>query len=81
MTPGGREREAREALAGLLALIDEGLLVRNTTNDGHLPSFLAESTRLVKALHAAKSALAPQEREEPGVALADASEQPQHMED
>ena len=45
------------ALRELLALVEDGLLVRNTTNDGHLPSYLAESTRLVKALAAARAVL------------------------
>ena len=38
-------------------MIDNGLLVRNTTNDEHWPSYMAESTTLVKALSEAKAAL------------------------
>jgi hypothetical protein len=48
----------RGALRGLMDLIDEGWLVRNTTNDGHFPSFLTESKRLVKVLADAQEALA-----------------------
>lgn len=51
-------RALREALTELHALIEEGWLVRNTVNDGHLPSYLKESARLVNALAAAQKALA-----------------------
>jgi len=47
------------ALRELLALVEDGRLVRNTTNDAHMPSYLSESVRLVKALATAKEALAP----------------------
>ncbi len=50
--------EVEGALRELYALIEEGWLVRNTTNDGHMPSFLQESARLVNALKAAQDALA-----------------------
>ena len=48
---------AVEALKGLMALINDGLLVRSTKNDAHLPSYLAESTRLVKVLADAQAAI------------------------
>ena len=52
----------REALAELMALIEDGWLVRNTTNDHHMPSYLSESVRLVKALAKARAALARTEQ-------------------
>lgn len=51
-------RRLVEAVDEIMGLIDDGLLVRNITNDAHFPSFLAESTRLVKALSGIKDALA-----------------------
>ncbi len=60
MTPDA----AALALRNLLALIDEGLLVRNTTNDAHFPSYLKESARIVKVIAEAQHV----------VALADAKE-------
>jgi phosphosulfolactate phosphohydrolase-like enzyme len=47
----------RDALAELFDLVEGGWLVRNTTNDGHFPSFLKESTRLVGALSNARAVL------------------------
>jgi hypothetical protein len=47
----------RGALHELMALIDEGWLVRNTANDAHFPSYLKESARLVTALAQARAAL------------------------
>ena len=58
---GDADARAVVALRELFALIEDGLLVRNTTNDGHMPSYLAESTRLVKALAVAKDILGPPE--------------------
>ena len=53
-----RVRALEEVLRDLFALVEEGALVRNTTNDAHLPSYLAESVRLVSVLAAAKALLA-----------------------
>jgi methylphosphotriester-DNA--protein-cysteine methyltransferase len=58
-TPTDADVEAVvKALEEMLALIDEGWLVRNTTNDGHFPSYLRESVRLVKAIADSQAALA-----------------------
>ena len=57
IVPPDADARAVDALRELFALIEDGLLVRNTTNDGHMPSFLAESTRLVKALAVARAIL------------------------
>ena len=59
-----RQVEAmREALSHLYALVAEGWLVRNTANDAHMPSFLAESARLVNTLKEVDAALAAQPAE------------------
>ena len=52
-----REDGLRHALEGILSLIDDGLLVRNTTNDLHWSSYLAEARRIVGILAAARKAL------------------------
>jgi len=52
-------RALREALAGLFDLVEKGLLVRNTTNDGHFPSYMAEAVKITKALAAAQALLTP----------------------
>ena len=50
------------ALAGaskeIWRLIEEGWLVRNTTNDSHFPSYMAKATQLVSALKTLSDALA-----------------------
>ena len=46
------------ALKGVMELVEYGWLVRNTTNDAHLPSYIAEATTLTKALAKARAALA-----------------------
>lgn len=50
--------DLRAALADLYNLVEEGYLVRSTTNDAHFPSFMAESLRLTTTLLAAQTALA-----------------------
>jgi len=59
LTLQARVTALEAALRELLALVEDGRLVRNTTNDAHMPSYLSESVRLVKALATAKEALAP----------------------
>ena len=49
--------ELAEALSDVMGLIERGWLVRNTANDMHLPSYIAESTALVNALAKANAAL------------------------
>lgn len=55
------DRQERDGLVkilrALMSLIDDGLLVRSTTNDAHFPSYLAESTRLVATLADAQTVL------------------------
>ena len=51
-------RLAEEGIEGVIRLFDDGLLVRSTTNDAHLPSYLAESGRLVNVLATFKDTLA-----------------------
>ena len=53
-----RVRESGEALASLFQLVEDGWLVRSTTNDAHFPSFATESARLVTVLKAVQDALA-----------------------
>jgi hypothetical protein len=56
------ERDAlRAVVADMLAMVTEGRLLRNTTNDGHMPSYLAESARLVNVLSRAHSLLSTSE--------------------
>jgi len=47
-----------KAAQEIWALIEQGQLVRNTTNDAHFPSYMAESVRLVTGLKALQDALA-----------------------
>ena len=47
----------REALERLYDLVVDGLLVRNTVNDGHMPSYLVEATRITTTLAAVAAAL------------------------
>jgi len=46
----------RAALDALMGLVDDGLLVRNITNDDHWPSYMAEATRIVSVLSQVKAA-------------------------
>jgi hypothetical protein len=48
---------AELVLAEIIALIDEGHLVRDTSTDADTPTFLRQSMRLVTALANAKAAL------------------------
>ena len=47
-----------EASKEIWRLIEEGWLVRNTTNDSHFPSYMAKATQLVSALKTLSDALA-----------------------
>lgn len=47
-----------EALAAVLALLDDGRLQRNTVNDHHLPTYMAEASRIVKVISTAQKELA-----------------------
>ncbi len=58
-TRSGEERNCREALRGLLKLVADNDLVRNTANDGDLLAFVNQGSRIVNALKAATDALAP----------------------
>ena len=53
-----------DVLQEVLDLLDEGLLVRNTTNDAHFPTYLKEAARIVFVLAQARRLL--DEREGPG---------------
>lgn len=51
------------ALKGLYSLVEDGYLVRITTNDSHFPSYLKESARFVNVFTAVHAALAAGEGE------------------
>lgn len=48
----------RDALQGVLALIDDQVLVRNIENDHNMMTFLTQGMRITKTLKAAQDALA-----------------------
>ena len=52
-----RESDLLGALQELFDLVEEGVLVRNSTNDSHFPSYMAMSVRLVEALRVARTLL------------------------
>lgn len=50
-------RAAYEAISGLINLLDNGDLVRNTDNDSDVMAFMKQGLRITKALAAARDVL------------------------
>lgn len=49
--------EAREAVKALVALIEDGVLVRDTSGDGDAVAFMTQGLRIVKVLAQAREVL------------------------
>jgi hypothetical protein len=52
-----QSHKARSALGQMLKLVEDGILVRNTKDDGKMTDFIEQSVRLTSALKAAQEAL------------------------
>jgi hypothetical protein len=52
-----QSHKARSSLGEMLKLVEDGVLVRNTKDDGNMTAFVEQSVRLARVLTQAQQAL------------------------